>query len=60
MKKVAIDEMLKLIREQEAPKPSSRLSTSESMPGIAANRNIDPAKLSKLLGGDLDRVVLKR
>ncbi len=59
VKKAAIDEMLKLIREQEAPKPSSRLSTSDGMPGIAANRKIDPAKLSKLLRGDLDWVVLK-
>ena len=30
MKKAALDEMLKLIREQDAPTPSSRLSTSES------------------------------
>ncbi len=59
VKKAALDEMLKLIREQEAPKPSSRLSTAGSKPNIAANRNIDPAKLSKLLRGDLDWVVLK-
>ena len=59
VKKAALDEMLKLIREQEAPKPSSRLSNAGSMPGIAANRNIDPTKLSKLLQGDLDWVVLK-
>jgi serine/threonine protein kinase len=59
VKKAAIDEMLKLIREQEAPKPSSRLSTSDGVPHIAANRNIDPARLSNLLRGDLDWVVLK-
>jgi eukaryotic-like serine/threonine-protein kinase len=59
VKKAAIDEMLKLIREQEAPKPSSRLTSGGSVPGIAANRSIDPAKLSKLLRGDLDWVVLK-
>jgi serine/threonine protein kinase len=59
VKKAAIDEMLKLIREQEAPKPSSRLSTSDGVPNIAANRNIDPARLSNLLRGELDWVVLK-
>ncbi len=38
MKKAALDELLKLIRDQEAPTPSSRLSTIESTPSVAANR----------------------
>ena len=37
-KKAAIDEMLRLIREVEPPVPSSRISTSENVPGIAATR----------------------
>ena len=53
MKKAALDEMLKLIREQDAPTPSSRLSTSESKPSIAANRQMEPQKLGRLIKGEL-------
>jgi serine/threonine protein kinase/tetratricopeptide (TPR) repeat protein len=59
MKKAAIDEMLKLIREQDAPTPSSRLSTTESIPSIAANRQTEPQKLSRFLKGELDWIVMK-
>ena len=37
-----LDEMLRLIREQEAPTPSSRLSTNEAKPSVAANRQMEP------------------
>jgi len=59
VKKVAFDEVLKLVREQDAPRPSTRLSTTESKPQTAVNRNVDQMKLSKLVKGDLDCVVLK-
>src|ERR1700677_3124836 len=59
MKKAALDEMLKLIREQDAPTPSSRLSTSESKPSIAANRQIEPQKLGRFVKGELDWIVMK-
>jgi tRNA A-37 threonylcarbamoyl transferase component Bud32 len=58
-KKAALDEMLKLIREQEAPTPSSRLSSSDSAPSVAANRQMDPAKLGLIVKGELDWIVLK-
>ncbi len=59
MKKAALDEMLKLIREQDAPTPSSRLSTSESKPSIAANRQMEPQKLGRFVKGELDWIVMK-
>ena len=59
MKKAAIDEMLRLIREQEAPTPSSRLSTIESTPSIAANRQMEPRKLGRFIKGELDWIVMK-
>jgi serine/threonine protein kinase/tetratricopeptide (TPR) repeat protein len=59
MKKAALDEMLRLIREQEAPTPSSRLSTVESMPSIAANRQMEPQKLGRFMKGELDWMVMK-
>ena len=38
MRQAAIDEMLRAIREVEPPTPSSRISTSETLPTLAANR----------------------
>ena len=59
MKKAALDEMLRLIREQDAPTPSSRLSTSEIKPSIAANRQMEPRKLGRFVKGELDWIVMK-
>ena len=59
MKKAALDEMLRLIREQEAPTPSSRLSTVESMPSVAANRHMEPRNLGRFVKGELDWIVMK-
>jgi hypothetical protein len=42
------------------PRPSTRLSDSkEALPAISAQRQTDPAKLGKLLRGDLDWIVMK-
>ncbi len=59
LKKAALDEMLKLVREQEAPTPSSRLSSAGSLPSVAANRQTEPAKLGRFVKGELDWIVLK-
>lgn len=59
IKKAALDEMLKLVREQDAPTPSSRLSTIDSAPSVAANRQMEPQKLSRFVRGDLDWIVMK-
>jgi eukaryotic-like serine/threonine-protein kinase len=52
-------EMLRVIREQEPTKPSAKLSTAEGLPTLAANRGTDPAKLTRLVRGELDWIVLK-
>lgn len=59
MKKAALDEMIRIIREEEPSKPSTRLSTDESLPSLAAVRHIEPGKLTALLRGELDWVVMK-
>lgn len=59
LKKAALDEMLRLIREQEAPTPSSRLSSSDNAPSVAASRQIEPAKLGRFVRGELDWIVMK-
>ena len=55
----AWDEMLRIIREEEPPKPSTKLSSSEILASVAANRKIDPTKLSALVRGELDWIVMK-
>ncbi|HYT95334.1 MAG TPA: tetratricopeptide repeat protein, partial [Gemmataceae bacterium] len=52
-------EMLRVIREQEPTKPSTKLSTADGLPTLAANRGTEPAKLTKLVRGELDWIVLK-
>jgi WD40 repeat protein/serine/threonine protein kinase len=52
-------EMLRVIREQEPSKPSTKLSTADGLPTLAANRGTEPAKLTKLLRGELDWIVMK-
>ncbi|MBY0461471.1 MAG: serine/threonine-protein kinase, partial [Gemmataceae bacterium] len=59
IKQAQLDEMLRLIREQEAPTPSSRLSSSEAKPTVAANRQTEPARLGRFVKGELDWIVLK-
>ena len=44
---VAFTEILRRIREEEPPKPSIRLSATEELATIAANRKIEPARLSR-------------
>src|SRR4051812_4540973 len=60
MKEAAYAEVLRLIREEEPQKPSTRLSDSgEALASISANRQTEPAKLSRLMRGELDWIVLK-
>jgi len=51
--------MLRVIREQEPSKPSTKLSTADGLPTLAANRGTEPAKLTKLVRGELDWIVMK-
>jgi len=55
----AFDETLRIIREEEPPKPSTRLSTTDELPKIAASRGLEPKKLSGLVRGELDWIVMK-
>jgi serine/threonine protein kinase len=57
--RAAYDEIRRMIREEEPPRPSQRLSTSESLPSVAASRKTEPARLTKLVRGELDWIVMK-
>jgi tetratricopeptide (TPR) repeat protein len=52
-------ELLRVIREEEPPAPSTRLGTTVGLPAIAAKRGLEPRKLSGLVKGELDWIVMK-
>ena len=52
--------MQRIIREEEPPKPSTRLTTlGEESTVVSQNRGTDPKKLGQLVRGDLDWIVMK-
>jgi serine/threonine protein kinase/WD40 repeat protein len=55
----ALLEVLRIIREDDPPRPSTRLFTTEELPTIAANRGLEPRKLMGLIRGELDWIVMK-
>ena len=59
LKTSGLEEILRIIREEEPKEPSTRLSTSTELPALAANRNTSPDKLAGQLREDLDWIVIK-
>ena len=55
----ALLEMLRMVREVDPSKPSTKVSTADALPSIAANRGVDPERLKRELRGDLDWIVMK-
>jgi serine/threonine protein kinase/formylglycine-generating enzyme required for sulfatase activity/dienelactone hydrolase len=58
-KEAAWDEIRRIIREEEPPKPSTRLSSTAKLAKLAAGRQSEPARLTKLVRGELDWIVMK-
>jgi serine/threonine protein kinase len=58
-KEAAWEEMRRIIREEEPPRPSARLSSTDTLPSLAACRQSEPARLTKLVRGELDWIVMK-
>ncbi len=52
-------EILRVIREEDPPRPSTKLSTAEGLPGISSCRGTEPKKLTGLLRNELDWIVMK-
>ena len=59
LKQAAFDEIRRIIREEDPPKPSTRISTAEAGSSIAAQRHTEPAKLARQVRGELDWIVMK-
>jgi tetratricopeptide (TPR) repeat protein len=54
------DEIRRIIREEEPPKPSTRLSTlGQAATTLSAQRQSDPKRLGQVVRGELDWVVMK-
>jgi serine/threonine protein kinase/Flp pilus assembly protein TadD len=76
-RQAAYDEIRRIIREEEPPKPSTRLSdlnlspspsphrggeragVTTTLASVAAQRHTEPAKLTRLVKGELDWIVMK-
>jgi serine/threonine protein kinase len=59
-REAAFDEIRRIIREQEPPKPSKRLSAlGATLTTVSGNRGSDPRRLTRSVRGELDWVVMK-
>ena len=52
-KQAAWDEVRRIIREEEPQCPSARLSSTDTLPSLAAGRHTEPLKLTRLSRGEL-------
>src|SRR5581483_7591423 len=61
LKKAGLDEMRRLIREEEPPTPSQRLHTldAQACSTVSERRGVDGRRLGQLLRGELDWIVMR-
>jgi WD40 repeat protein len=60
LRKAAYDEIRRIIREEEPPKPSTRISTlGQAATSLSTQRQSDPKRLRQLFRGELDWIVMK-
>src|SRR5215469_85388 len=61
LREAGYDEMRRIIQEEEPPKPSTRISGLDATAAttVSAHRKTDPRRLSQLMRGELDWIVMK-
>jgi tetratricopeptide (TPR) repeat protein len=60
LRTVGFDEIRRIIREEEPPRPSTRISTmGQAATTASTHRKSDPRRLSQLMRGELDWIVMK-
>src|SRR5262249_27234923 len=59
LREASLAEVLRMIKDEEPPRPSTRLSGTREAAQVAAARRTEPARLGKLLRGELDWVVMR-
>jgi WD40 repeat protein/serine/threonine protein kinase len=59
-RQAAYDDIRRIIREEEPPKPSTRMSTlGQAATAVSSQRKSDPRRLRQLFRGELDWIVMK-
>jgi serine/threonine protein kinase/tetratricopeptide (TPR) repeat protein len=58
-RKQPLDELLRKLREEEPPRPSTKVSTNPDTTSTADARGTEPRQLLSLLRGDLDWITMK-
>jgi hypothetical protein len=61
LKEVCLDELQRIIREEEPPTPSQRLHTldAQACSTVSERRGVDGRRLGQVLRGELDWIVMK-
>ena len=61
LRKIAFDEFLRRLREDDPPKPSTKIRTGDAATTteLARKRQTEPVALARAIGGDLDSIALK-
>jgi serine/threonine protein kinase/Flp pilus assembly protein TadD len=60
LREVSFDELRRILREEEPPRPSTRISTlGPAALTVSDRRQTDPKRLGQLVRGELDWVVMK-
>jgi serine/threonine protein kinase/tetratricopeptide (TPR) repeat protein len=60
LRSAGYDELRRIIREEQPPKPSTRISTlGQAATTVSTQRQSDPQRLSRLFRGELDWIVMK-
>ncbi|MCC6676307.1 MAG: protein kinase [Phycisphaerales bacterium] len=59
LRSAAFDELRRIIREVDPPRPSTRLSTMNTLGDVAARRHTEPARLRESVRGELDWIVMR-
>jgi tetratricopeptide (TPR) repeat protein len=52
------DEIRRIIREEQPPRPSTRLHAADTLPSLAACRHTEPDGLTRQVRGELDWIVM--
>ncbi len=59
LEKRGLMEMLRIVREEDPPRPSDKITKADTLSTLSGYRSIDPKKLTGLLRNELDWIVLK-
>ncbi|MBX3381892.1 MAG: protein kinase [Phycisphaeraceae bacterium] len=59
LRDAAFDELCRVIREVDPPRPSTRLSTMATLNEVAARRHTEPSRLRESVRGELDWIVMR-